>query len=30
MSPALDQNLRLQQRIKELPVEKLGTELPVE
>jgi hypothetical protein len=30
MSPALDQDLRLQQRIEELAVEKLGAELPIE
>ncbi len=30
MSPALDQDLGLQQRIEELAVEKLGAELPIE
>ena len=29
-SPALDQDLSLQQRIEQLAVEKLGAELPVE
>jgi hypothetical protein len=30
MSPAFDQDLRLQQRIEEFAVEKLGAELPIE